>query len=87
MAVVAIIAAGNVRWMFSGCRLTIVTGEASAQHLRMIHCHHGLPNVGRVTIFAHVGRLDMGRVLAGGVCAVVTTCAVAREVHMIEIGR
>lgn len=38
-----------------------------------------------MTIFTDVGRLYVGQVLAGGINAIVTACAIAGDVHVIEI--
>ena len=40
-----------------------------------------------MAVLADIGRRDVGRALAGCVGAVVAADAVARDVHVIEIGR
>jgi hypothetical protein len=85
MAVVAIVAAGNMRRVFANGRNVIVAGIAGASNLCVVNNVHRHPDVGRMAIFADICGLYVGRVLARRVGAIVTAGAIARDVHMIEI--
>ena len=87
MTVVAVIAACNVRGVLSACRNAIVTGSATSQHLRVVDGHDWLPHIGGVAVFAHIGRLNMRRALAGGLRAIVAPHAVSGDAHVVEIRR
>ncbi len=54
VAVIAVIAAGNVGRVFAGGRNTIVAGIAGAVDLRVIDRIRRHPDVGRMTIFADI---------------------------------
>jgi len=64
-----------------------MTGAADAEHLRVIYRVNWHPDIRVVAVFAHIGRLDMSEILAGGFDAVVATDTIANDVRMIEIGR
>ena len=87
MAVIAIVAARDVRGVLARCDRAVVTGTACANYLCMVH------PVGRgerhvvVAILADNAGLDMRRILAGGVRAVVAAEAVIHDIRVIEIGR
>ncbi len=51
----------------------------------MIYGVSGRPDVRRVAILTNIACLDVGRVFAGCVGAVVATGAIAGNVHVIEI--
>jgi len=88
MAVIAVIAAGYVGRVFTGCRDPIVTGAASTDNLRMVDGVSGHPHIRRMTVFTDVTRLHMcRRILARGVGAVMAAEAVARDVDVVEIRR
>ena len=73
VAVVAVIAAIDVRRGFSGCCNAVVTGAATAENLRMVHHYRRLPDGRTVTVLAYVRRLEVSWALAGCVRTVVTT--------------
>jgi hypothetical protein len=86
VAVVTVVAAGDVGRVFSGCDNAIVAGTAGTQYLRVIDPVGGRPQVAVVAVLAHIGGLNMGRILAGGFDAVVTARAVGHDVGVIESG-
>ncbi len=87
MAVIAIVAAGNMRRVFANGRNAIVAGIAGASNLCVIDNVHGHPDVGRMAVFADIRGLYVGRVFARRVGAIMTAGAIASDVHMIEICR
>lgn len=87
MAVVAIVATGDVRCILArGCD-TIVTRTAGTYHLGMINCVDGRKYVGRVTVFAHGAGLNVCRVLTDSIGTVVATEAVSCDIDVVKIGR
>lgn len=87
MAVIAIIAAVYVGWMFAKRRYAVVTGAATAENLGVIDRKHGREHIGVVAIFADIGCLRMRRVLADRFYAVVAANTITADVKMIEIRR
>lgn len=87
MTVVAIIATGDMVWMFAnGCN-TVVTRAATTYCLRVIHRIDRRKHIAGMTIFANIARLHMRWALASGIGAVVATNAIARDIDVIEIRR
>lgn len=87
VAVIAVIAAGYVGWVFTdGCK-AIVAGITGTANLRVVDGVGWHPDVGRVTVFADLRRLDMGRVFAGCVGTIVATGAITRDVYVVKIRR
>jgi hypothetical protein len=64
-----------------------VTAAAGSDDLKMIYLRYGNECDDRVTIFAEVRRIDMGRRLPERFHPIVTVDAVASNVVMIEVGR
>ena len=64
-----------------------MTGEAAADDLRVINPCDGSPTDSAVAVLADICGLYMGRVFTGGVHAIVTTEATARDVRVVEYGR
>lgn len=87
MAVVAVVATVNVRWMLANRCRAVMTRATRTQHLRMVHRIDRFPHVCGVAIFADIGRLHVLRPLACGVCAVVAAKAVAGNIDVIEVSR
>lgn len=87
VAIIAVIAARDMRRMLADCDNTIVAGATGTDHLGVINSEHGRENIRVVTIFTNVTGLNMSRVFSGGVNAVVTVDAVADDIYMIEICR
>ena len=56
---------GDMRSMLTGGCSAVVTAEAGADDVRMVDPDNGSPGGVAMTIFAHVGRVDVCCVLAG----------------------
>ena len=84
MAVIAVVAAGDVCRMFSGRSHTIVATAAAALHLGMVDSNDRPPDRRTVAVFADSRRQDMCGRFAGSVNAVVAAHAVGNDVDMIE---
>ncbi len=87
MAVVTGIAAGNMRRRLADSNYTVVTGITGSHYLGVIHCHHGGKHVRCVTVLADIRCLNVCRILANRVRAIVTAGAVTGDIHVIEIRR
>jgi len=86
VTVIAIIAARDVRRMLADCGRSVVAGTACANDLRVVHLVSGYECHVVVTVLADIGGLDMCRVLARGIHAVMTADAVVDNVRVIESG-
>jgi len=84
MAIIAVIAAGDMGLVFAGGRDAVMTGAARANDLRVVDRRHGRKHIRAVAVFANVAGLNVHRVLAGGLGAVVATEAVIDNVYVIE---
>ena len=80
MAIVAVVAASDMRWVFADSNDTVMTGATGANYLRVINVESWYPGIRRMTVFAHVAGLNMCGVLARSVCAVMTARTVTRDV-------
>jgi len=69
------------------CRYAVVTGRAGPQHLGVVNSENGREHIRRMAVLAYIGRLNVCRVLAGRVRTVVAAKTIARDVHVIEVGR
>ena len=87
MAVVAVIAAGDMRWVLAGGNDAIVTGAASADYLRVVHRVSRNPDIGVMAVFANICCQNVCRVFAGRFDAVVAAYAIAGDADVIEICR
>jgi len=86
VTVIAIIAARYVRRMLAGCSRSVVAGTACANDLCVVHLVSGYECHVVVTILANIAGLDMGRVFARGVRAVMAAEAIADNIRVIECG-
>lgn len=59
MAVVAIIAARDVRRVFARCNRAVMAGRAGTDYLRMVNGIHGRPDHVVMAVFAYIRRIDM----------------------------
>ena len=84
MAIVAIVAAGDMRRVFSSCRNTVMTGTAGTGYLCVVDSNGGRPDIGVMAVLANVRRLYVCQILACCFGSVVATEAVARNIHVIE---
>ncbi len=87
MAVITVIATGDVGRVFAGRLDAVMAGTASAQDLCVVHRKHRRPDVRSVAVLANVAGLDVRRSLARGIGAVMATDTVTRDVDVIEVGR
>lgn len=86
MAVIAVVAARDVRRMLaSGC-YAVMAGAASPDHLGVIDDKHRLPNVRGVAVFADVCCQCVRRTLTRCVRTVMAVHAVAGDSRVIECG-
>ena len=85
MAIIAGIATCYVSWSFSGCCHTVVTRAASTDNLSVINRADRRPDIGVVTVFANITRLDVCEILARRICSVVAANAIIRNVRVVEI--
>jgi len=84
VAIVAVVAAGDVCRVFAGRGNAVMTGAARAQYLGMIDHVRGRPNFGVVAIFANIRRLHVCQILASGIYAVMAADAVTNNIQVIE---
>lgn len=73
--------------VFSGSCNAVVTGAACSNDLSMVDRIYWHPYVGVVAILADITRLNVGRILARRVRAIMAIDAIVRNVGVIEIGR
>ena len=85
VAVVAGIAAGEVCRVLAGCNYAIVTGATGADDLRMVDAKRRRKYVGVMAVLANVAGLNMRKVLANGVHAVMAINAATGDIQMIKI--
>ncbi len=85
MAIVAGIAAGNMRRMLADSSDTVMAGTATADNLGVIDGDHRCPYRRVMAIFTNIGRLYMRKVFAGCVRSVMATDTVTGDVYMIEV--
>ena len=87
MAVVAVVAAGNVGRVLACGGVAVMAGETGAKDLRVID------HVGRhkrhvvVAVLADIGGIDMRRMLARRIGAVMAADAVGGDVGVVKVGR
>ena len=85
VAVVAGIAAGEVCRVFAGCNYAIMTGATGADDLGMVDAKYGREYVGVMAILANVAGLNVRKVLANGVHAVMAVNAATGDIQMVKI--
>ena len=88
VAVIAIVAAGNVRYVFAGCCCAVVARHAGADDMRVIHCIGRCPKDVVVTVLANIACINMRWVFARRNRAVVTRRTRAEYLCVVDnIGR
>ena len=87
VAIVAVIAARDMPRVLAVRDRAVVAGDAGTEYLCVIDSIGGLPEDIVVAVFTHVRRGHVRRTLAGLVNAVVAANTVARDVHVVEVGR
>ena len=73
--------------ILAGGNRAVVTCEAGANDLRMVDCECRVPRGTAVAVFAGVGCIDMDRMFAGCIGAVMTGKAIATDVGVIKYRR
>lgn len=86
MAIIAGVAAGDVRRVLPGCCDAIVAGSARTEDLCVIDGIGGRKYVGVVAVLTYAAGLNMRGVFAGGIDTVVAVNAIIRDSRVIEIG-
>ena len=84
MAVIAVVAARDMRWVLTGGGDAIVTGAATSDYLGVIDDHHGLPHVRSVAVFADIRRQRVCLIFSCRIRAVMAVDAAAGDRRMIE---
>jgi len=87
MAVIAVIAASNMRRVLADGYRAVMAGRTGANDLGMVHCVNGRENNVVVAVFANIRRQNMCWAFADCIDTVVTAYAVARDVNVVEVGR
>ena len=87
VAVVAIVAAGNMRRMLANRYYTVMAGAAGADDLRMVNRKCRNPGVWCMAIFADNTGKNMVGVLAGRVCTVVTARTITCDIDVVKVCR
>lgn len=87
MAIVAGVAARDMCRVLAGCGHAVVAGTTVADYLAMIDRHDRYENIRAMAVFTDIRRLNMPRVLAGRVGAVVAADAVSGDIDVVEICR
>ena len=84
VAVVAVVAAGDVCWMLAGGGNAVVAGAARTQDLGMVDDYHRREYIGGMAVFTDIRRQGVCRILARCVRAVVTVYAIAGDRRVVE---
>ena len=85
MAVVAIIAAGDMRRVLACRNNAVVAGAAGSNNLGVVHRISWNPDVGIMAVFANFCCQNVRRILAGRFDAVVAACTIAGDAYVIKI--
>ena len=84
VAIITIIATGNVCRMLARCRDPIVTGRATAQYLCVVYHSRRRPHIGGMAIFADYSCQYVGRALTRCVCPVMAGTATSHHLRVID---
>lgn len=87
MAVIAIIAAGDMRWVFANGYHTVMTRAAGPNNLSVVDSKSRNPGIRRMAIFADNAGKNMVGILARCVSTVMAACTIAGDVDVVEIRR
>lgn len=87
VAVITVIAAGDMVRVFSdGCH-AVMAGPTGTEHLRVIdHCDRS-EHIARVAVLANIRRLNVCCRFADGVGAVVAVEAITHDIDVVKVGR
>ena len=84
MAIIAVVAAGDMRRVLAFSNDAVMTGATAANDLGMIDDYNGHKHRGAVTVFTDVRRLDVCRVLADRFRTVVAVDAIGGYQAVVE---
>jgi len=87
VAIIAIVAACDMRWVLAGRSDTVVTRGTTAEDLCVIDGYYRCPNRWDVATFTNVRCLDMHGTFAGRIRTVMAIHAIAHDTHVIEVRR
>jgi len=87
VAVITIIAAGDMRWVFANGYHTVMTRATSPNNLSVVNRECWNPGVRCMAIFADNTGKNMVGVLAGGIRAVVAARTIASDIDVIKVRR
>lgn len=85
MAIVAVLATRDVRWVFARRRNAIVAGATGAKNLRVVNSEGWCPDVGIVAVLADFSCQYVCRIFARRFDSVMAAGAVACDPNMIEV--
>jgi hypothetical protein len=85
MAVVAGIAAGDMRRSLADRSDAVMAGIAGSDDLGVVDGHHGRKNIRGVAVFANIRRSNMCRVLADRFRTIVATNTVTADIYVIKV--
>jgi len=84
VAIIAVVSAGNMRWVLACRDGAVMTGYASTDNLRVINYHNRLKERCAVAIFTDVAGQHVILIFPNRVRTIVTTNAIARVIRMIK---
>jgi len=85
VAVVAIIAAGDMRRVLARRNNAIVAGAAGSYNLGMVYRVSWNPDIGVMAVLANFCSQNVRRVLAGRFDTVVAACTITGDAYVIKI--
>ena len=86
MAVIAGIAARNMRRMLAGCDNTVVAAVASPDNLSVVNSEGWRKDVGVVAILTNIAGENMRRTLANGIDVVMAVNTLTSDIQVVEVG-
>jgi len=87
VALITLVIGAEVSLILANRLHAVVAGRTGSEHLGMVDGDYRCENIRRVTVFAHIRRLYMRRILTGRIRAVMAAHTVTRDIHMIEVRR
>ena len=84
MTVIAVVAAGNMRWMLAGGCDAVVAGATCTQDLGVIDYCHWRKHACAMAVFADVRRKRVRLVFTGCIRAVMAVYAVSRDGRVVK---
>ena len=87
MTIVTGFRAGKMIRRLAGRNHPVVAGGATTHHLDVVNSQYGDPQGSDMAALAYIRTLDVTHILSGRNHTIVTTHAIANDIHMIEIRR